>query len=110
MARLEGTRMIGYHVTTPMKLGRYIATGAILPPVRFWAFENSAREWAKKTKRTIILKIDVPYPYPMPDHKPTGHAWWTDQLVRSWEIDLAQNPRTIPPGAIGEKPCSPRSR
>ena len=76
--------MIGYHVTTPKKLARYQATGAILPPVRFWAFERSAQSWADKTGRHVILRIDVDTAYPLPDHKPTGHAYWTPELVRFW--------------------------
>lgn len=78
--------MIGYHVTTPKKLSRYRATKAILSPVRFWAFENSAREWAKKVGRTVILKIEVDdnHAYPLPDHKPRGHAYWTPDFVTRW--------------------------
>ena len=78
------TIVIGYHVTTPKKLARYIATSCILPPVRFWQFPNSAREWARRTGRTIILRIEVKEAYPLPDHKPRGHAWWTPDMVRKW--------------------------
>jgi hypothetical protein len=76
--------VIGYHVTTPKKLVRYQATGAILPPVRFWKYEQSAIDWARRTGRTIILAIDVGEAYPLPDHKPRGHAWWTPEFVREW--------------------------
>jgi hypothetical protein len=79
--------MIGYHCTTERKLGRYKATKAILPPVRFWAFENSARSWGKRTGRNIILKINVDTAYPLPDHQPKGHAYWSPNLVRNWEIN-----------------------
>lgn len=76
--------MIGYHVTTPKKIARYMSTGAILPPVRFWKWEGSALAWAKKTGRTVILRIEVDEAYPLPDHAPRGHAYWTPELVRGW--------------------------
>ncbi len=78
--------MIGYHVTTPKKLERYKATGVILSPVRFWIFKDSASTWMKKTGRTIILKINVDKAYPLPDHQPRGHAYWTPEIIRKWEI------------------------
>jgi len=77
--------MIGYHVTTPKKLARYVASRAIFPPVRFWQFLPSARAWALRTGRTVILRIDVETAYPMPDHQPRGHAWWTPGYVRKWQ-------------------------
>lgn len=77
--------MIGWHVTTPKKLARYEATGCILPPVRFWRFEDSARQWAQRTGRTVILRIETSDAYPLPDHQPRGHAWWTPEHVRVWE-------------------------
>jgi hypothetical protein len=73
-----------WHVTTTKKVGRYRDTGAILPPVRFWRFEASARAWAKRVGRDRILALDVPHLYPLPDHKPNGHAAWFDGLVREW--------------------------
>ena len=82
--------MIGYHVTTPKKLARYVSTGAILPPVRFWRYEASAREWARRTGRTIVLCIEVSEVYPLPDHKPAGHAWWTPEMVRRWDVWVPQ--------------------
>lgn len=79
--------MNGYHVTTTKRLQRYLETGAILPPVRFWRFLSSAEAWAKKTGRNTILRIaDVKEAYPLPDHHPRGHAWWTPEIVRAWEI------------------------
>lgn len=75
----------GYHVTTPKKLARYIATGAILPPVRYWISKTSAENWAKKTGRTIILIIHVNESYFLPDHQPKMHAKWTPNLVRTFE-------------------------
>ena len=76
--------MIGYHMTTPKKLARYQATGAILPPVRFWQYERSARDWGSRTGRSVMLVIDVREAFPLPDHKPRGHAWWTPEFVREW--------------------------
>lgn len=78
--------MTVYHCTTPKKLARYVATGAILPPVRFWLYRNSAEAWAEKTRRSIILAINPRARYPLPDHKPSGHAWWSDDPVREWEV------------------------
>lgn len=78
--------MIGYHCTTQSKLRRYKRTGCILPPVRFWIFRESARAWAKRTHRNIILRLDIDGPcYPLPDHHPRGHAWWHDGMVREWD-------------------------
>jgi len=76
--------MLSYHVTTPKKLERYRVTGAILPPVRFWPNLYTARRWAKKTGRRVILEIEVTVSYPMPDHRP---AEWTPEHVRSWKED-----------------------
>ena len=81
--------MTGYHVTTKAKVKRYLATGCILPPVRFWAFENSARAWGEKCSRDTVLKIEVKEVHPLPDHKPKGHAYWADEFVRKWE-DLSK--------------------
>jgi hypothetical protein len=78
--------MIGYHCTSENKLKRYEATSCIISPVRFWIYESSARNWLKKTGRTIILRINVDIAYPLPDHKPNGHAWYTPENVREWEI------------------------
>jgi hypothetical protein len=75
--------MIGFHVTTKKKLDKYKQTGCILPPVRFWPNEFTAREWMKKTLRDVLLVINVEKSYPLPDHKP---ARWTEEIVRKWEI------------------------
>ena len=75
--------MIGYHVTTPRKLARYKATGAILPPVRYWPTLETAQRWARRTGRPLILRIDCETSYPLPDHRP---ARWTPELVRQWEV------------------------
>ncbi len=73
-----------WHATTPKKFARYQVTGGILPPVRGWAFPDSATAWARRTGRSIILEIDVPSAYPLPDHKPRGHGYWHDGIVREW--------------------------
>jgi hypothetical protein len=80
--------MIGYHVTSSKKYKRYIASGAIFPPVRFWTNINSAKNWRFKTGRTLILKIKTTdnVTYPLPDHKPKGCAWWADEFIREFEI------------------------
>jgi len=76
--------MTGYHVTTQRKLARCTQTGAILSPVRFWQYRDSAVAWARRTGRTVILEIAPTESYPLPDHKPRGHARWTPELVRRW--------------------------
>ena len=78
--------MILFHCTTPKKLERYKNTGCILSPVRAWKFLNSAKAWNKRTGRTIILKFEVDEAYPLPDHKPMGHAYWADENIREWQI------------------------
>ena len=77
--------MVGFHVTTPKKLERYKQTGAILPPVRFWKWLASSKQWATKVNRSIILRIEVSEAYPLPDHQPRGHAYWSPNVVRIWD-------------------------
>lgn len=74
--------MTGYHVTTTKKIARYQATGAILPPVRFWPNLYTARRWAKRTQRTVILSIHCKTAYPLPDHRP---ALWTPEIICTWQ-------------------------
>ena len=74
--------MTGYHVTTPRKVARYESTGHIIPPVRFWPDEATARRWMKRTNREVLLKIEVTISHPLPDHKP---ARWSPEMVREWE-------------------------
>jgi len=74
--------MIGFHVTTPKKYGRYQKTGAILPPVRWWSTRYSAEKWMRKTNRNVLLAVELPKErFPLPIH---GGAWWTDQIIRKW--------------------------
>ena len=75
-----------YHCTTEKKLKRYKATGCILSPVRGWIYLNSAKEWCKKTGRNIILEIDAEKSYPLPDHRPLGHAHWVDENIRQYKV------------------------
>ena len=77
--------MILYHCTTPKKLDRYKKTGCILSPVRGWKYINSAKNWCKKTGRSIILKIETGTAYPLPDHQPRGHAFWIDDNIRNYK-------------------------
>lgn len=75
---------LGYHVTTPKRLARYQATGAILPPVRWWSTLYSAGRWARKTGRTLVLEIELPpQRWPLPIR---GGAYWSDQPVRRWRV------------------------
>ena len=78
--------MIGYHVTTEKKVDRYIKTGCILSPVRFWNSLEQARAWARKTGRGVVLMIYATRVYPLPDHKPRGTSWWADENVRHWVV------------------------
>ena len=77
--------MTGYHCTTPRQVARYLATGCILPPVRFWCCQESARAWGQRTGRRVLLRIDVGTAYPLPDHQPRGHAYWSPDHIRTWE-------------------------
>ena len=72
-----------YHVTTEKKLARYQASGCILPPVRFWPNELTARRWMSRTGRTVLVSFERPeVAYPLPDHRP---ALWTPEIVREYE-------------------------
>lgn len=72
-----------FHATTPKKLKRYINTGCILPPVRFWTTERSARKFMQRTGRTILVTFERPtdsYPLPI-----KGGAMWSSNMVRDFE-------------------------
>ena len=60
--------MTGYHVTTRKKFLRYLQTGRIWPPVRFWTTIADAEQFSRQTGRRVILRITVPdaaiRPYP----------------------------------------------
>ena len=87
--------MVGFHCTTKRKLLRYIQTGCILPPVRFWSNIHSAKAWMQRVKRDTLLKIEVSddKSYPLPDHKPRGTAYWADEMVRVFEKVEEVTPR-----------------
>jgi|WetSurMetagenome_2_1015567.scaffolds.fasta_scaffold03341_13 hypothetical protein len=78
--------MILYHCTTEKKLQKYKHTGCILMPVRGWAYLESAKNWNKKTGRTIILKIICNLAYPLSDHRPLYHSYWTPENIKKWEV------------------------
>ena len=72
-----------WHATTPKKLARYLATGAILAPVRGFDSERAAALWASRTGRTVLVEIDVSRDahrlHMLPDHhNEYGKAWWLD--------------------------------
>lgn len=86
--------MIGYHVTTPRKLARYVASRAIFPPVRFWQYLPSAKAWALRTGRTIILRIDVETAYPdarSPAPRACVVDTWLRVQVAGGEVVMAEH-------------------
>ena len=75
-----------YHATTPRKLARYVATGAILPPVCGFDTLEGVQEWARHG-RTVILKLEVEHAQALPDHHNAyGLAWWTPVAVSRWTV------------------------
>lgn len=78
-----------YHATTPRKMERYKATGAILPPVRGFDTLAAAQEWARLTNgRTIILRLsELEKVQALPDHHNAhGLAWWSPVKCTQWEV------------------------
>lgn len=74
----------GYHCTTVGKLEKYKKSGRIIAPVRFWPNEQTAKRWAKRTGREVLLKIELPgVSYPLPDHAP---AYWCPDDVTKYEV------------------------
>ena len=62
-----GDGMTVYHVTTPKKFERYLRTGCILAPVRYWACRQSADRWARRTGRSVVVAFPEPaVSYPLP--------------------------------------------
>jgi hypothetical protein len=78
--------MILYHCTTDRKYKRYQQTGHIIMPVRGWNNLESAKKWNKHTGRNIILKLKCEVAYPLPDHKPMFHSYWTPENIYVWDI------------------------
>ena len=74
-----------YHCTTPKKLGRYKASGRILPPVRGFTTPEAAQEWCRKTGRSLVLEVTGQDCHKLPDHhNKYGEAWWIDHDVIEW--------------------------
>jgi hypothetical protein len=82
----RGVLMILFHCTSNKKFNKYIKTGCILPPVRGWKSIDSAKNWCNRTGRNIILKFECSEAYPLPDHKPRLHAYWTNEMIHEYEI------------------------
>ena len=75
-----------YHVTTEKKLARYRSNRIpqILPPVRGFSTEAAAWYWARRTGRSIVLRVETPdaVTYKLPDHHNRhGCAYWCDRAV-----------------------------
>ncbi len=75
-----------YHCTTDKKLLKYKQTGFIISPVRGWKYLQSAINWNKKTGRNIILEIECKESFPLPDHKPLYHSFWTPENIYKFEV------------------------
>lgn len=75
-----------FHCTTPHKIERYKSTGFIVSPVRGWKYINSAKEWGKKTGRSVIVEFECEIAYPLPDHKPLYHSYWTPENIKDYKI------------------------
>lgn len=76
-----------YHVTTPKKLARYVASGRIIAPVRGFTTVAAAQEWARRTGRSIILEVCGTDCNKLPDHhNQFGCAWWIDHDVTEWNM------------------------
>ena len=81
--RLVSSPLYGFHCTTPAKVARYKASGRIIAPVRFWPNLETAKRWAKRTGRSVILRVRLEdISYPLPDHKP---AFWCPADVLNFE-------------------------
>ena len=77
--------MILYHCTTTRKIDKYKKTGYIMSPVRGWNNIESAQKWCIKTGRDKILKLECNTAYPLPDHRPLYHSYWTPENINTWE-------------------------
>lgn len=61
--------VIVYHVTTLKKLGKYVKSRQINPPVRAWETIEQAERMSLSTGRRIILRLKFPHNAP----KLAGH-------------------------------------
>jgi len=52
--------MVVWHVTTLKKLGKYVKSGKINPPVRAWETIEQAERMSKHSGRRIILRLKFP--------------------------------------------------
>lgn len=75
-----------YHVTTPKKVKRYKETGRIISPVRGFTTLIAAMAWAIKVGRSVILEIEAPNAYKLPDHRNQwGDAYWNDGDIKEYK-------------------------
>lgn len=75
-----------YHVTTPKKVKRYRETGKIISPVRGFTTLIAAMAWAIKVGRSVILEIEAPNAYKLPDHhNQWGDAYWNDGDIKEYK-------------------------
>ncbi len=75
-----------YHVTTPKKVKRYKETGRIISPVRGFTTLIAAMAWAIKVGRSVILEIEAPNAYKLPDHhNQWGDAYWNDGDIKEYK-------------------------
>jgi hypothetical protein len=90
---LHSPPRILFHATTPKKIARYRANGAILPPVRGFDTEAAAKEWARLHGRRIVLRVPVKDAQALPDHHlAEGLAWWTPHPVPVDSLLLPDEP------------------
>ena len=76
-----------YHVTTLKKYKQYSESNQIYSPVRGFTTPLAAMAWAMKTGRTMILEIETPNVYKLPDHhNQFGEAWWNDGNVINYSV------------------------
>lgn len=75
-----------YHVTTPKKVKRYKETGRIISPVRGFTTLIAAMAWAIKVGRSVILEIEAPNAYKLPDHHNQWRdAYWNDGDIKEYK-------------------------
>lgn len=87
-----------YRATTPKKVQRYHASGhRIIAPVRGFETLQAAMAWAMKTKRSVVLEIDVREAWKLPDHHNAfGCAFWSENDVTEWRCVVSPG-KTVRP-------------